>query len=362
MTAPVTAESLARALGLSRATVSIVLRGDAERRKISPATTRRVLDAAREYNYVPNQAARMLRRQRTDLVGVVLPDFRLDWAEGVMDGMLDVFGRSTVTPFVAIHRFNPDLFRKEILSALQRRDDAIICYPIPGMNDLYAQVRAMGIPLIFIGDRPAGYADAHWVVWDAGAAATAAVRHLVDEGCRRIGFLGMDFPMHQSRARVKAYKAVLAAAGRPVNEQWICAPAASKPTLQIIDEGLAHIFGGTGPKPDGLFVLNDGLALPALDRLSRLGVRVPEDVKLVGMGDVPLAGQHGVGLTTAREPLPEMGRAAAEQALACIAEPSGPLARRVIVCNDLRIRRTTVGQRWRQDEPGAFNYGDVTSK
>ena len=350
MRGPVTAEKLAKTLGLSRATVSIVLRGDAERRKISVNTARRVQEAARTHNYVPNQAARMLRRQRTDIVGVILPDFRLDWAERVMDGMLEVFGRTPVAPFVAIHRFSPELFRKEVLAAVQRRVDALICYPLPGMGEVFDQVRAIGIPLIFIGDRPTDYVEANWVVWDSGAAAEVAVQHLVDAQCKRIGFLGMDFRMRMSRARVKAYKSVLKRAGLPVNEQWISMPPSMTPLGQIIEGGLDRIFSGRGPKPDGLFVLNDGTALPALDVLRRRGFSVPNGLKLVSMGDVPLAGQSCIGLTTMREPLQEMGREAAEEALRSIAEPGRPYTQQVIACNELRVRRTTIGQAWEADD------------
>ena len=349
MRGPVTAESLAKTLGLSRATVSIVLRGDAERRKISADTTRRVLEAARQHNYIPNQTARVLRRQRTDIVGVILPDFRLDWAERVMDGMFEVLAGTPISPFVAIHRFSPELFRKEALAALQRRDDAIVCYPVPGMEDVFDQIRAIGIPLIFIGDRPVHYEHANWVVWDSGEAAKVAVRHLIDQGCRRIGFLSMDFSMRMSQARVKAYRTVLEEAGLPVDERWISMPPSTTPLTEIIEGGLDKIFAGDGPKPDGLFVLNDGTALPALDSLHRRGIRVPDDLKLVAMGDVPLASQSCIGLSTMREPLREMGRDAAEEVLRCIAEPRRPYIQRVITCNELRQRLTTVGSRWNGD-------------
>src|SRR5436309_8845505 len=84
----ITAAMLAAKLGLSRSTVSIVLRGDAERRKISPATVERVLQAARKYNYVPNQIAQSLRRQRSGVVSVVVINFHLDWCEQLMTGMM----------------------------------------------------------------------------------------------------------------------------------------------------------------------------------------------------------------------------------------------------------------------------------
>lgn len=351
MRGPVTAEKLAKKLGLSRATVSIVLRGDAVRRKISPGTTRRVLDAAREHNYIPNQAARTLRRQRTDIVGVILPDFRLDWAEQVMDGMLAVFDDSPYSPFVAIHRFDPALFRKEALSAVQRRDDALICYPLPGMNDVYEQITAMGIPLVFIGDRPLDVDQASWVIWDAGAAAAAAVKHLVDLGCRRIGFLGMDFPMTMSQARFEAYRSVLKQARLPIDEKLISLPPSTASLGDIVESGLDQMFNGPGEKPDGLFVLNDGSALPALDSLRRRGIRVPGDVRVVSMGDVPLAGHSAIGLSTMREPLAEMGRVAAEEALKLIAGPKQTFIQRVIQSNELQQRRTTLGDKWVQATP-----------
>src|ERR1700747_3159729 len=98
-----TTKELARRLSVSRATVSIVLNGRAQQRNITPETTRRVLDAARALGYVPNRAAPNLRRQRSGVIGVVLANFRMDWAERVMTGLLEVFDPSGFTPFVATH-------------------------------------------------------------------------------------------------------------------------------------------------------------------------------------------------------------------------------------------------------------------
>jgi LacI family transcriptional regulator len=346
MSEPVTAEELANRLGLSRATVSIVLRGDASRRKISAKTTQRVLEAAKKFNYVPNQAARMLRRQRTDVIGVIFPNFRLDWAERVMEGMLESLRSTRYSPFVATHRFSPELFRKEAMAALQRRDDALICYPLPGMSDLYRQVRGLGIPLVFLGDRPTDVEDESWVIWDAGAAAATAVQHLVDQGRTRVAFLGIDYPMKMSQARFEAFRRVLKKSKLPINPQWIFQPASSSTIEQIVEPGLNQMFSGSGPHPDSLFVLNDGIALPALESLARRGIRVPEDVAVVSMGDLPLTGHSAIGLSTMREPVEELGREAAEVALQLIAEPSlGPI-QRVLSCEELHGRRTTLGDRW----------------
>lgn len=338
---PVTAEMLAKRLGLSRATVSIVLRGDAKRRKISEQTTKRVLDAAKELNYVPNLAARILRRQRTDQIGVLLADVQLDWADRVMAGILSVMDDSPYSPFIALHRFNPDQLRKQATAAFQRRDAAMICFPLPGLEDVYAQFQTQDIPLIFIGDRPPGYEQAHWVIWDAEEAAKTAARHLVQVGCRRIGFLGMDYPMVMSQSRFAAYKAVLEEAGLPFNPDWVSLPSTTSDLAHVVDIGLKKIFSGDGPFPDGLFVLNDGMAFSVLDKLPTYGIRVPKDVRVIGMGDMPMARHRAINLSTVREPQFEMGKAAAEVAMRLANSNSSaplPFVQQLIPCNELNIR------------------------
>jgi LacI family transcriptional regulator len=346
MPSRITAQQLATRLGLSRATVSIVLRGDAQRRKISAKTTQAVLNAAKRHNYVPNLSARMLRRQRSEVIGVIFPNFRLDWAERAMSGMLKVLGETRYSPFVATHQFKPELFRKEVHAAMQRRDDALICYPLPGMNDLFENVRAAGIPLIFIGDRPGDLDKGNWAIWDAAAAAAAAVDHLVEQGRQRIAFLGLDYPMKMSVGRFIAYKKVLKKKKLPINSKWIFQPPSRSTIEEIVQPGLDQMFSGSGPHPDALFALNDGIALPLLQELERRGIRVPEDVAVVGMGDLPLTGYHAIGLSTLREPVEEMGQAAAEIAMKLINQPRHKPIQRLLKCEELHQRRTTIGARW----------------
>ena len=351
MSDAVTAEELAQLLGVSRATVSIVLRGDAVRRKISQATTERVLAAAKLHNYVPNQAARMLRRQRADMVGVIFPNFRLDWAERVMTGMLELLEPSPYTPFVATHRFSEALFTKEVLSSLERRDDALIIHPMPGLVDVYRRLAAGTVPVILLGDRPldggAGAAGGFSsVVWNAGAAAEVAVRHLLEVGRQRIGFVGIDYPMEMSRARVDAYREVVRQAGRPIDPDWVFLPPASSTLEQIVEGGLDRLFAPGRPHPDAIFALNDGIAMPMLESMARRGLRVPEDVAVVGMGDLPLAGHRAIGLSTMREPVEQMGREAAELAIRLIEDPKAGPIRRTIECAELHVRHSTIGDRW----------------
>jgi DNA-binding LacI/PurR family transcriptional regulator len=337
----VTSTELAGKLGLSRATVSIVLRGDAERRKIPAKTVERVMRAAERYNYVPNQIAQRLRKQRSGVVSVIVVNFRMDWAEAVMDGVLEVLEAKGLTPFVATHRNDPQRQERELLAALSRRDDGVICQPIAGHTAIYERLRKAGIPVVFLGDYPADMPHVSRVAWDSGEAARVAVQHLIDTGRRRIAYLGMHYPLHMHIARFAAYEDAIRDAGLPLNPRWVVHASAQGTLDDTLDPALARFFAPGAEHPDAIFVINDGLALPMLERLAAAGIRVPQDVAVIGMGDVPMARHVGIGLSTVVEPVREMGVEAAQAMAALIGNPALAPIERIIVSNTLRARRTT---------------------
>ncbi len=337
---PVTAADIAREVGLSRTTVSMVLRGEAEMRNISPKTAQRVLETARRLNYVPNEWARNFRRQRSGMIGVVFINFRCDWAQLVIHGMSGVFGAKDYTPFVAIHDFDRERARRELLSCLRRRDEGVIIQPVPGLTDLYERIQEVGIPLIFLGDQPADMEEANVVAWDSVPDARLAVEHLIEVGRRRIAFLGYDYSMPINQGRFEEYLKILEERDLPRKDHWISIPPIEWPEERIINVSLDRFFDGQDP-PDAIFALNDGLAVPLLDLLERRGIRVPEDVAVVGMGDTPLAGHTSIGLSTVVEPLEEMGREAAELMMNLIENPDQAPVRRLIPGGELKVRRST---------------------
>jgi LacI family transcriptional regulator len=337
----ITAAMLAAKLGLSRSTVSIVLRGDAERRKISPETVARVLEAAQKYNYVPNLIAQRLRRQRSDIIAVIVVNFRLDWCEELMGGVLQVLDESPLTPFVTTHRNNPQRQEKELLAAISRRDDAIICQPIPGQTEIYQRVLRSGIPLIFLGDYPPQLPHVSRVIWDSGEAARVAVNHLLDTGRRRIGYIGMEYPLAMHINRYRAYETGLRDAGLSFNPHWVVHAPPGQSINEILDPAIHGMFANGADRPDALFLMNDGLALPALEKLHKLGLKVPSDVAVIGLGNLPLTGHSSISLSTVVEPVRQMGLEAAKVSLELIADPSKAPIERVIHSTDLLARRTT---------------------
>jgi LacI family transcriptional regulator len=342
-TQPVTAATLAKHLGLSPSTVSIVLRGQAERRKISPQTVARVEAAARKLNYVPNQWARNLRSQRSGLIGVILASFRWDWAQELVRGMTEAFEPQSYTPFVAAHLYNPERARRELFACLQRRDQAVIMVPLPGLEDIYEQARRLGVPLVFIGDRPATMPQAHFVAWDSPADTRLAVEHLISVGRKRIGFVGFDYPMPLNLARYEAYRSVLEKAGLLVDERWVVRSPMMLSPDAIIQRSIARLFEAGNPQPDAVFVQHDGLAILLLDALTKRGIRVPQQVAMIGMGDYPITRHSRISLSTMKEPIEEIGRQSAEVAINLLTVPAEHPIQRLLPCGELKARQTTLG-------------------
>jgi LacI family transcriptional regulator len=301
-----------------------------------------VLEAAKAANYVPNRAARSLRLSRSDGLGVIVADFRADWAEQFLNGMLGVLDSTRFSPFVAVHRFDEARSRKELQTSLERRDEGIVCQPLPKQEEVYRQIAAAGTPLVLLGDYPARMSGCSYVVWDSGPAAAVAVRHLIEVGRRRIAYLGVDYPMVMSRRRYAAYVSTLREAGLVPERKWEYVAPATTNLDAVMTAALRQFFGDPDSRPDAIFCLNDGLAMPLLQRLEAEGIRVPHDVAVMGMGDLPFTGYAGIGLSTVREPITEIGREAALSVLQLIEHPEQGPVQKVIPSLDLRVRRTTM--------------------
>jgi len=318
---PVTGMQVASAAQVSRATVSIVMNGQAEARKLKPETVRRVLQAAEELHYVPDQNALSLHRRHTGVVGLVLLNLKMDWVHLLMQGITEVFDESGHTAFLATHDYNPERNHRELKLALSRRNDAVIAYPVAGSEELYRRYRKAGVPLVLLEDFPEGSTEFDAVVWDAYAAARRAVEHLIATGRRRIAFIGFDWPMHHHNQRYQAYLDAMNEAGLKVREDWIWNPPLDTNGSTSIDRALDRFFTGKKGCPDAIFAVNDGLALPTLAALEERGMRLPEDIALIGMSDLPMDRFPGIGLSSVREPLYEMGVAAARRVLQLIENP-----------------------------------------
>ncbi len=339
-----TAKDLARLLGLSRSTVSVVMRGESQKFKIAPRTVARIEAAARKFNYIPNASAQNLRRRRSHTVTLIVHNFRFDWADELFAGAMEVLQDNGLTGIVSAFSADPVRQETEIMAAIRRRDAAVMCQPIIGGNEMYQRVLDVNIPLIFLGDYPLDTRPISHVIWNAEMAARAAVEHLVAIGRTRIGYIGLRLPLFMSIRRYAAYQKVLEGAKLPVNPDWIYQGEASIATHEeLLSKAIPHIFAAGNTPPDAIFAMNDGIAIPLITRIEQMGLHVPQDIAVAGIGDMPMAGAWGISLTTVHEPVREMGAGAARVAVDLIAHPEQAPVHRILPAGDLIVRRSTSG-------------------
>ena len=341
ITRPSSGVEVARRLGLSHATVSYVLNGKGEEKGLTPATIKRVLDEAKRMNYSPMPFARNLVNRQSGMISVILPNFKNEWAETVVEGLEQVMDASGLSPFVAIHKFDEERNRRELLSFLKRRDNGLITLPTMNCTDLYLEIAKENTPIVFMSDEvPELHHKVSSVMWDPSQAIRAVLGHLVGTGRKKIAFLGMNYPGLGTVKRFQAFESGLAEHGLKSHQEWVSRPSPSLPLETSVNLSLDQFFWAKAGPPDAIFALNDALGLPALEALRHRAVRVPEDVAIVSMGDYPLARNPLIGLSSIPEPIIQMASIAAHVLLDLMDGRAKAPVHRTVETSEFIVRRS----------------------
>jgi LacI family transcriptional regulator len=308
----VSLKSLAEHLGLSPATVSLVINRSPAAKSIPHRTQERIREAARRLNYRPNFMARSLRAQRSFTVGVVVPEISEGYAALVMSGIEDYLLQEGYFYFVVSHRHRGDLIEEYPRLLQQRAVEGLIAVDTPCQ-------KGARIPVVAVS----GHAEVEGVtniVLNHERAAKLALEHLAALGHKKIAFIkGQEF---SSDTKVR-WEAVCAAAKDlelEINPQLVGQLQGELPSPQLGYEVTKKLLA-TGEPFTALFAFNDISAIGAIRALREAGRRVPEDVSVVGFDDIQSAAYQNPGLTTVRQPLREMGLIAAETLLRRISAP-----------------------------------------
>jgi DNA-binding LacI/PurR family transcriptional regulator len=332
-----TLKALAEHLGLSTASVSLVINRSPAAKSIPQRTQDRIRAAARELNYRPNFMASSLRRQRSSTIGVLVPELSEGYAPQVISGIEDYLLEKGYFYFVVSHRRRADLISRYPRLLQQRAVEGLIA--VDTRCD-----EAMLVPLVSIS----GHRDVEGVTNIAlnhGQAARLALEHLHAFGHRSIAYIkGQDFSS-DTEVRWQAIGEAAKALGLPVDPGLVVQLEGNCPSSE---PGAAVTRKLLSAKKNftALFAFNDISAIGAIHALRAAGRRVPEDVSVVGFDDIPSAAFQNPGLTTVRQPLREMGVLAAETLLRRInAAPATPYAKVITVEPELVVRASTAAVR-----------------
>ncbi len=305
-----TIKEVSRLAGVSISTVSRVLNDTVP---VADETKRRVLNAVQKLDYQPNAFARGLVTNRSGGVGVTVNDLSSPYFGTLLKGVEEVIEEAGMHLIVASGHAKAETERRAVEFLKQRRTDALIIHS-EELPDADLLNWAKGdIPILVIGRYIAELAKS-CVYLDNETGGRLATRHLLEKGHRRIAHITGPLSIHDSRERLVGYRRALEEAGLNYEEDFVVEADFMEAGGQIATKRLLE------RKLDfsAIFVANDQMAVGVLQTLREAGLRVPEDISLVGFDDVLLARYLYPALTTIRQPLFEMGQAAAKLALAAL--------------------------------------------
>ncbi len=302
MTRNPTIKDVARAAQVSTATVSRVLK---QARSVRPTTRARVLKAVAEVNYSPNIIARNLRRQETRSIFLVVRDMHNPFYLEVFRGV-EAEARALGYNVLMGNTEDSVAREREYFQMLKTRyADGMILMTGKLPADIYTTLGA-AYPPVVVASEYFPELDLPTVRIDNIKAATAAVRHLICLGHRRIAHITGPTPEVLSLDRHQGYLQALDEAGISVD------PRLSVRGNFTIDSGhrACRELTNHKPMPTAIFCSNDEMAMGAINELRSLGLRVPEAVSVVGFDDIIFAGAFHPPLTTIQQPRQDMGKAA----------------------------------------------------
>jgi LacI family transcriptional regulator len=302
-----TIKDIARKMGVSVSTVSRALSGHPD---ISEETRKKIEVLARELDYHPNTLAKSLQQKRSLVIGVVVPQVKHYFFASIMAGVTDVAYQAGYT--VMICQSNEDFEREK------SNIDVLLSHRVAGLlisvsvttssGEHFARLKQRGVPLVFF-DRVYTGIEASTVVVDDYDGAFRAGEYLVEKGYRRFGHLGGPEFLSICRLRFEGFRDAVSRHGFPLRDEWIVRGGLNE---EDGAESVTRLLERGGELPDALFCVTDPVAMGALVRLKQRGIRVPDQMALMGFTDNPMADLIEPPLTTVRQPAYEIGKTAAE--------------------------------------------------
>lgn len=329
---PVSLKQLAKSLGLSTTTLSLVLNNSEKAQSIPQETKDRIFAAARDLNYRPNFFARSLRSQRTFSIGVVIPELSDGYAALVLTGVEDHLLQAGYMYFVTSHRHKENLIDQYPRLLYERSVEGLIAIDTPYRQDL-------PLPVVNVS----GHKEMPGVtniLLNHERAAELGLRHLAQLGHRRIAFIKGQSFSSDTEVRWQAIRTVSRQLGIDTPVALTHQMEGDSASPEVGYEAAVRLLK-QGERFTALFAFNDICAIGAIRAFREAGLQVPDDVSVVGFDDIYEAAYHIPALTTIKQPLRRMGKLAAETLVHRICHPNEPCPPFLQVEPDLVVREST---------------------
>jgi LacI family transcriptional regulator len=323
-----TLKDLARLAKVSTVTVSNVLN---QRPNVSQETRVRVMEAVQRTGYTANLAARGLAGGRTNILGVVVPDLSTQYLGEIVRGV-SAEVRSAGMEMLISTALNTKSERTQ-LELLHNITDGLILILPHTDDDEIQSLEQEGVPIVMV-DHRGSTIKLPAVDVDNYTGSRQATEYLLGLNHSRIGFIAGLYAA--SSARLRGYKEALLNAGVPFDKTLVVQGNFLQPSGFAAMTKLLEL----SKPPTAIFAANDLTAFGAMEAIKEHGLRVPDDISVVGFDDIPMASQVYPPLTTVRQPLAEMGVAAVRMMIAKLRGVEPP-SKRITLPTELVVRATT---------------------
>jgi len=334
-----TMKRIAGELGVSITTVSKVLNNRAD---ISEATRSRVLAKVEELGYKRNAVARSLSLRRSHTLGIVIPDLMHSFFVEIIAGIEPVASSRGYGLLLCSSSENPEKEQSELEMLRSRQVDGIVLASAhgSGITGLLQQLTKQGTTLVMIDRDDHPSVKCHRVLTDDERVGHLATDHLLDLGRRAIAHIGGPAIAHAKR-REKGWRDALRARGIKPADEWIVRGGFMESEGYQAMKRLLEVR----PKVDAVFAANDPSAIGAMKAIWEAGLRVPDDIAVVGVGDIALGDLLRVPLTTVGWSRTDQGRHAAELMLNSLDEDNDAEPQRIIIPPRLIARASSGASR-----------------
>jgi DNA-binding LacI/PurR family transcriptional regulator len=340
-----TIRDIAARAGVAPMTVSRAIN---ENGYVSSEARERILRAVKDLDYHPNGLARSLKRRRTHVVGILLPDIGHPFSAELGKHLEETFLARGYTSFISTSQRSVEREQAALNAFFDHRVDGIVVATLETRagNDALLRLVNRGVPTVIVG-RTLSHENVDQVNADHWKGGHEMVQHLVGLGHRRIGFIGASMPMNASVARFQGYVDGLKEHGCPVSPDLIIGPddleSPAFATQEQGYEGMKRLAALDNP-PSAVFARNDAVAMGALRAARDLGLSIPDDIAIAGFDNLPISAYTSPPLTTVNQPTAILGHRAAEFVLDRIEGRVTADRRDLRLDCEVVVRESTVGR------------------
>lgn len=299
-----TIKDIAEQANVSFSTVSRALN---DKYGVKPDTKKRVLEIARNLNYRPNALARGLVNRQTNTIGLIIPDIKNPFFPEVAGGIEERGAELGFNVFLCNTNWSEEREERYIDLLTERRVDGLIVSPTGESMDVLEDMLHESLPVVYVSRAPRATSRSY-VVIDNVRGGFLATKHLIEAGYETIGFLGATQDEATCGERYQGYRSALEKYGIAVADRYVKqGDFRRKSGYDLVGEMLE-----AGDRPRAIFAVNDLVALGAIQAVRSAGLRVPQDVAVVGFDDIEIASLQEIQLSTINQPKYLMGSVAME--------------------------------------------------